>query len=153
MDKHNLDLGDIHLLSLREAFNSLNDCQLKDLVINFIKQEYSLPTKEKMKGKSKDETLLPKAKYLQSAFKCGIKYLEDQELTVQTQSVVNKFLTTLAFRGWINKIKFYSDRKSTSQVSKEDLKDVWPEFLSDSSAPQLCRKEEKIVETKGGDDV
>jgi hypothetical protein len=144
MDKLNLDLGDIHLLSLRSAFESLNDCQLKELILRFIKQEYSLPAKDKMKEKPSSEALLPKAKYLESALKSGIKYLEDQELSVQSQSVVNKFLTTLAFFGWINKIRFYSDRKATSSVSKEDMKDVWPEFLKESSSV----KEEKVARVR-----
>jgi len=105
--------------------------------------------------KQKENPLPSKVKYAESGLKSAVRYLDDPALSGSTKGVMEKFLATLAYKGWINKIKLYAnDRKATSSISKDDAKEVWPEFLPES----LVQKQEtlaqnpeaKIVEEGGG---
>ena len=99
LDKQNLSLSDIHALSIREAFEALNDCDLKLLMIDFIKKTFSLPSKDKLKAK-KINNLPSKVKYLQSALNASIQYLEDAELKDSARIVIISYLNQLSNKGF-----------------------------------------------------
>jgi len=99
LDKQNLILSDIHALSIREAFEALNDCDLKLSMIDFIKKTFSLPSKDKLKAK-KINNLPSKVKYLQSALNASIKYLEDAELKDSARIVMISYLNQLSNKGF-----------------------------------------------------
>jgi hypothetical protein len=156
MDELNLELTDVHILSLRDAMLALNDCKLKEIILKSIKEEYSLPAKDKMK-KVKDNPLASKVKFAETGLKSAVRYLDDPEFTVQAQGVVETFLTTLAYKGWINKITFYSGakRKPTSSLSKEDIDKVWKDFVPENALLKepLMQNPEVKAKEEGGANV
>lgn len=99
LSTHNLDVTDIHPLVLRDIFEQLNDCDLKNIVLSFIKQTFSLPSKDKLKAK-KVIVLPSKVKYFQSAVMSSLKYLDDETLKEATSLVIKEYLASLSAKGF-----------------------------------------------------
>ncbi len=91
LDLANLGLEDFHALALRDIFTSLNDCELKSLVLHFLKTVFSLPSEENLKSKTK-KLANPKIKYINGAFQSVLKYLKDPSLKVEIQTITEKFI-------------------------------------------------------------
>ena len=96
---NNLDVTDIHPLVIRDIFEQLNDCDLKSIVLSFVKQTFSLPSKQKLKGK-KVSVLPSKVKYLKSAVTSSLNYLDDPQLKEATSLVIKEYLASLSTKGF-----------------------------------------------------
>jgi hypothetical protein len=105
MKEQGLGLEHIHCLCIRTVASQLEDCDLKKILIDFIKKEYNLPTSEKLKIKKNVPVLPSKLKYLSGALNASLKYLEDDSLKEPLKLMIQEYLNTLSDRGFSMKIK------------------------------------------------
>lgn len=111
LDNRNLGLEDIHALSIRDSFEALIDCELKKLVLDYVKCMFQVPTKEALKPKKIIQS--PKVRYIQSAFASSLEYLNNPALKEDIQTSINAYLDQLATNSEF-KDKFASRGGSTS---------------------------------------
>jgi len=109
-DERNLTLEDFHALALRDVIDNLNDCDLKDMLLRFIGQTFTIPNKDKIKQSK--QVANPKLKYIQSAFKTAMKYLDITELRTETINLITNFIQQFN--------EFRSQQPVTSSKKKKD---------------------------------
>lgn len=110
LDSSNLSLEDFHLIGLRESLNCFEDCELKQILLNFIKSNFSLPSLQKLKTKTRVEN--PKIRYIRNALKACLKYLENETLATELQPVISEFQEKLKIKNIKSLTNDEKDKKS-----------------------------------------
>lgn len=98
LDERSLSLEDLIAMNLRARIQQLIDCDLKRLILGVLKSNFSIPSKDSFKSKSTN-TVSSKGRYLTSAFKSALSYLETDTLRDETRSFINEFLSNLQDKG------------------------------------------------------
>lgn len=79
IETKNLDLIDMQGIVLRDAIATLNDCELKEVLIEFVSKYFRVPSKATLKRQLNKES--PKVRYIRSAFKSSLKYANNTEFS------------------------------------------------------------------------
>lgn len=90
MHSRGLTVLDMHGIIMRDVFTALNDCQLKEVLMDFIAKNFSLPSKESLKQAKGKE--LSKIKYVRSALTSSLKYMTDPVLKDATGKLFEEFI-------------------------------------------------------------
>jgi hypothetical protein len=99
LDQRKLSLEDFLAITLRSRFQGLVDWDLKKLVLVFLSSNFSIPSTESLKMKPKEQ-LSSKGKYIRSAFKAAINYLDMDTARDEMKLLINEFLSNLKSKGF-----------------------------------------------------